>query len=142
MYYANHLAENLRAASLGAENSLFLHNHQTGEEVSYKAFFANAERMAQALVDAGVKPGDRVAVQAAPLADEGVGAERDVGRDLIERERAAVEEGEAAMRRMRRSRSYESIEDEAEPVSESDFLNSESSSKDGREFWSLATIRI
>ena len=31
---------------------------------------------------------------------------------------------------------------EAEPVSESDFLNSESSSKDGREFWSLATIRI
>ena len=64
MYHANHLAEELRAASLGAENSLFLHNHQTGEEVSYKAFFANAERMAQALVDAGVKPGDRVAVQA------------------------------------------------------------------------------
>ncbi|MFK7837293.1 MAG: malonyl-CoA synthase [Sulfitobacter sp.] len=64
MYHANHLAEKLRAASLGAENSLFLHNHQTGEEVSYKAFFANAERMAQALVDAGVKPGDRVAVQA------------------------------------------------------------------------------
>lgn len=64
MYHANHLAEKLRAASLGAENSLFLHNHQTGEEVLYKAFFANAERMAQALVDAGVKPGDRVAVQA------------------------------------------------------------------------------
>lgn len=64
MYHGNHLAEKLRAASLGAENSLFLHNHQTGEEVSYKAFFANAERMAQALVDAGVKPGDRVAVQA------------------------------------------------------------------------------
>ena len=64
MYQGNHLAEKLRAASLGAENSLFLHNHQTGEEVSYKAFFANAERMAQALVDAGVKPGDRVAVQA------------------------------------------------------------------------------
>ena len=64
MYHANHLAEKLRAASLGAENSLFMHNHQTGEEVSYKAFFANAERMAQVLVDAGVKPGDRVAVQA------------------------------------------------------------------------------
>ena len=64
MYHGNHLAAKLRAASLGAENSLFLHNHQTGEEVSYKAFFANAERMAQALVDAGVKPGDRVAVQA------------------------------------------------------------------------------
>ncbi|SFR45101.1 malonate--CoA ligase [Litoreibacter janthinus] len=64
MYHGNHLAEKLRAASLRAENNLFLRNHQTGEEVSYKAFFANAERMAQALVASGVKPGDRVAVQA------------------------------------------------------------------------------
>ncbi len=64
MYHGNHLAEKLRASSLGAENSLFLRNHQTGEEVTYQAFFANAERMAQALVAAGVKPGDRVAVQA------------------------------------------------------------------------------
>ena len=63
MYHGNHLAEKLRASSLGAENSLFLRNHQTGEEVTYQAFFANAERMAQALVAAGVKPGDRVAVQ-------------------------------------------------------------------------------
>ena len=31
---------------------------------------------------------------------------------------------------------------EAEPVSESDFLNSESSCNDGREFWTLATIRL
>jgi len=57
------LAEKLRAASLGAENNLFLRNHQTGEDISYKAFFANAERMAKALVASGVKPGDRVAVQ-------------------------------------------------------------------------------
>lgn len=64
MYHGNHLAEKLRAASLGAENNPFLRNHQTGEKVSYKAFFANAERMAQALVASGVKPGDRVAVQA------------------------------------------------------------------------------
>ncbi|NNE88669.1 MAG: AMP-binding protein, partial [Silicimonas sp.] len=64
MYHGNHLVEKLRASSLGAENSLFLRNHQTGEEVTYQAFFANAERMAQALVAAGVKPGDRVAVQA------------------------------------------------------------------------------
>jgi len=63
MYHGNHLAEKLRAPSLGAENRLFLRNHQTGEEVTYQAFFANAERMAQALVAAGVKPGDRVAVQ-------------------------------------------------------------------------------
>ena len=63
MYHGNHLAEKLRAASLGAENNLFLRNHQTGEDISYKAFFANAERMAKALVASGFKPGDRVAVQ-------------------------------------------------------------------------------
>lgn len=64
MYHGNYLAEELRAASLGAENSLFLRNHQTGEEITYKAFFTNAERMAQVLVASGVEPGDRVAVQA------------------------------------------------------------------------------
>jgi malonyl-CoA/methylmalonyl-CoA synthetase len=63
MYHGNHLAEKLRAASLGAEKNLFLRNHQTGEDISYKAFFAKAERMAKALVASGVKPGDRVAVQ-------------------------------------------------------------------------------
>ena len=64
MYHGNYLAEKLRAASLGAENSLFLRNHQTGEDITYEAFFANAERMAQVLVASGVEPGDRVAVQA------------------------------------------------------------------------------
>ena len=64
MYQGNYLAERLRAASIGTENSLFLLNHQTGEEFTYQAFFANAERMAQVLVAIGVESGDRVAVQA------------------------------------------------------------------------------
>ncbi|SIT82238.1 malonyl-CoA/methylmalonyl-CoA synthetase [Yoonia rosea] len=64
MYQGNYLAERLSAARKDAGSSLFLRNHQTGEDVTYQAFFANAERMAQALVASGVKPGDRVAVQA------------------------------------------------------------------------------
>ena len=64
MYQGNHLAERLRAASVGTGSRLFLRNHQTGEGVTYQAFFANAERMANVLVATGVSPGDRVAVQA------------------------------------------------------------------------------
>ena len=64
MYHENYLGEALRAASLGADQSLFLQNHQTDDAVTYQAFFANAERMAQVLVETGVAPGDRVAVQA------------------------------------------------------------------------------
>ena len=64
MYYENYLGEALRAASLGADQSLFLKNYQTGDAVTYRTFFANAERMAQVLVASGVAPGDRVAVQA------------------------------------------------------------------------------
>ena len=64
MYHGNHLGEHLRAASLDADQSLFLRNHQTGDVITYQAFFANAERMAKVLVEAGVEPGDRVAVQA------------------------------------------------------------------------------
>jgi len=64
VYESNHLAQKLRAASLGREDAAFLENHQTGETVTYGAFFANAERMAAVLVKVGVKPGDRVAVQA------------------------------------------------------------------------------
>ncbi|MDG1737874.1 MAG: AMP-binding protein [Paracoccaceae bacterium] len=64
MYDGNYLAHKLRAASLGREDAIFLKNHQTGEAVSYKSFFDNAERMAKVLVSCGVKPGDRVAVQA------------------------------------------------------------------------------
>lgn len=63
MYDRNHLAARLRKASIGAEDAPFLQNHQTGETVSYGAFFANAERMASVLTAAGLTPGDRVAVQ-------------------------------------------------------------------------------
>ena len=61
MYEGNYLAQRLRVASLGRDDSRFLLNHQTGETVSYGAFFANAERMAAVLVAHGVKPGDRIA---------------------------------------------------------------------------------
>jgi len=64
MYDSNYLAKRLRAASIGHDAAVFLHNHQTGKAVSYGDFFANAERMARVLVANGVKPGDRVAVQA------------------------------------------------------------------------------
>ena len=64
MYDANHLAFRLRVASIGRDNATFLKNHQTGKTVTYGAFFENAERMASALVASGLKPGDRVAVQA------------------------------------------------------------------------------
>lgn len=65
MYDQNYLVARLRKASVGADDMPFLRNYQTGLTVSYGAFFANAERMATVLVDAGLKPGDRVAVQAA-----------------------------------------------------------------------------
>ncbi|MGB0505417.1 MAG: malonate--CoA ligase [Pikeienuella sp.] len=64
MYNQNYLANRLRQASVSNGNAPFLKNHQTGEMVTYDAFFANAERMAAVLVKAGVQPGDRVAVQA------------------------------------------------------------------------------
>ena len=64
MYDQNYLAARLRKASIGAEEAPFLRNHQTGMTVSYGEFFTNAERMAALLVVAGVRRGDRVAVQA------------------------------------------------------------------------------
>ena len=64
MYTENYLGERLRSASVGAEARTFLDDHRTGERLSYGDFFANAERMAQVLVEAGLQPGDRVAVQA------------------------------------------------------------------------------
>lgn len=64
MYDENHLASQLRAASLGREDAVFLNNHQTGGAVSYDAFFARAEQMAAMLVAHGLVVGDRVAVQA------------------------------------------------------------------------------
>ncbi|MFT5639249.1 MAG: malonyl-CoA/methylmalonyl-CoA synthetase, partial [Paracoccaceae bacterium] len=65
MYDTNFLGQKIRQASLGREDANFLTVHPTGARVSYGSFFANAERIAAALVATGVKPGDRVAVQAA-----------------------------------------------------------------------------
>jgi len=64
MYEQNHLAAKISAASDGHHDAVFLNNHQTGTDVTYATFWANAERMAAVLAKAGVAPGDRVAVQA------------------------------------------------------------------------------
>ena len=64
MYDQNHLCHSLRAASAGRGSAPFLHVAASGKTISQDAFFAGAERMAAALVRAGLQPGDRVAVQA------------------------------------------------------------------------------
>ena len=64
MYEVNHLARNLRAASLGFEAATFLTDPASGQNVSHGSFWSNAERMAAALAGLGVLPGDRVAIQA------------------------------------------------------------------------------
>lgn len=69
MYDSNYLAHRLRRASAGKEDRIFLTHAADGRIVSYGAFFHNAERMASALRHMGVKPGDRVAVQAPKTQD-------------------------------------------------------------------------
>jgi malonyl-CoA/methylmalonyl-CoA synthetase len=64
MYDSNHLACRLRAATEGDDDRRFLIDHRTGAEVSHGGFFDGAERMAALLAALGVRPGDRVAVQA------------------------------------------------------------------------------
>ena len=61
---SNHLFDVLRRASLGRDDAVFLHDSRTGETLTYGAFFKNAAKMAGVLIDRGVTPGDRVAVQA------------------------------------------------------------------------------
>jgi malonyl-CoA/methylmalonyl-CoA synthetase len=65
MYEQNHLVHALRHASVGCEDDGFLEDPNTGKTLSFGAFFANAERVGAALRQVGLKPGDRVAVQAA-----------------------------------------------------------------------------
>lgn len=62
MYQGNYLAQNLRSASLGQDDKVFAHLPD-GSELSYGAFFEGAGQYAAALLEKGVKPGDRVAVQ-------------------------------------------------------------------------------
>ncbi|MHC9235865.1 malonate--CoA ligase [Pseudooceanicola sp. 502str34] len=64
MYDENYLASRLaRHATLTPEKRFASRPGQ--EDVSYRALFDGAERMARALIDAGLQPGDRVAVQVA-----------------------------------------------------------------------------
>ncbi len=63
MYDANHLSHRLRRASVGREDAPFA-ELENGATRTYGDLFAAAERMAAALVAAGVRTGDRVAVQA------------------------------------------------------------------------------
>lgn len=65
MYDVNYLAHAISHASDTCPDALFLTDADTGAQISFGAFWANAERMAAALVRLGVAPGDRVAVQAA-----------------------------------------------------------------------------
>ena len=64
MYQGNYLAEAISQASDGRHEALFLEHGITGDTLTYGAFWAGAEKMAAALVRAGLTPGDRVAVQA------------------------------------------------------------------------------
>ncbi|MCK8463037.1 malonyl-CoA synthase [Aliiroseovarius sp. S1339] len=64
MYDLNHLAQAISRASDGRHDAVFLTDGQAGNTTTYGAFWANAERMAAALVGLGLQPGDRVAVQA------------------------------------------------------------------------------
>lgn len=64
MYDANPLISQLRAASVGREAATFA-SLPDGRTVSFGELFAGAERMAAALAERGVAPGDRVAVQVA-----------------------------------------------------------------------------
>ncbi len=61
----NHLAFSIRRASIGREEAPFLIRPGARRALSYGEFFANAERLAAGLVELGLQPGDRVAIQAA-----------------------------------------------------------------------------
>lgn len=62
MYDCNYLASRLRAASVGREDALFA-EMLNGKTLSYREMFELAEKIARTLILAGLKPGDRVAVQ-------------------------------------------------------------------------------
>ncbi len=63
MYDLNHLAKHLRSASLKKKDATFIHLHEYDQLISFEDFFQNAEKIASALINAGIRPGDRVAMQ-------------------------------------------------------------------------------
>lgn len=64
MYAGNYLAQRLRSDPPNRDDTVFLDIEATDNRVTFAEFFAAAEKVAAALVRAGVQPGDRVAVQA------------------------------------------------------------------------------
>ncbi|HHL21212.1 MAG TPA: malonyl-CoA synthase [Aliiroseovarius sp.] len=64
MHSENHLAALLARAAAEAPEALFLEDAATGARLTHGALWHGAERMAAALRRAGIRPGDRVAVQA------------------------------------------------------------------------------
>ncbi|HCH22776.1 MAG TPA: malonyl-CoA synthase [Oceanospirillaceae bacterium] len=63
MYDNNPLAYALRQASINHGAAIFIHAHGERAAITYNEFFANCEKMAAALVVAGLQPGERVAAQ-------------------------------------------------------------------------------
>ena len=63
MYEGNYLAQRLRASSSDGAERVFA-KKLDGSVISYQAFFDGAEAYAKALILKGLKPNDRVAVQA------------------------------------------------------------------------------
>jgi len=64
MYEGNYLAQRLRQASKHRGAETFIHDDRRGVKITYKEFFANAERLANALVACGVRTDERVLIYA------------------------------------------------------------------------------
>lgn len=62
MYEGNYLAQHLRASSVGQEDAVFAYVGSQ-DAVTYGDLFKDAERYAAVLMELGILPGDRVAVQ-------------------------------------------------------------------------------
>ena len=63
MYDLNYLANHLSSASIKNKDATFIHLHENDQVISFENFFQNAEKIASALNIAGIKPGDRIAMQ-------------------------------------------------------------------------------